>query len=744
MVSYRVIGQSVPRTDGLEKVTGAARYAADVQLPGTLWGKVLRSPLPHARIRRIDTSRALKAPGVHAVLTGQDVRGILYGRGLRDVPVLAQDRVRFIGERVAAVAAVDPEAAQHALELIDVEYEEMPAVFDSLEAMNRDAPILHPDVNSYAGLPKPLEEPSNAFARDTWERGDLEQGFRDADLIVENTFTVPRAHQAYLEPHSCLVWIDDQDRVQVWAPNKAPHGLKRSMAAGLGIPQERIRVNPTTIGGDFGGKGAPMDEPLCYFLAMHTRRPVKMIMDYTEELTAGAPRHGGVMWMKTGVKRDGSMTAHQARLVFNGGAYGGLRPGVNLGGASHGAGIYRVPNAHIEVLRVYTNTIPGGQMRAPGEPQGIFAGESHMDCVARGIGMDPLDFRRKNLIGEGEETLTGSHYQEVRVRETLEAAAKAAGYGTPKPAHAGRGIAVGNRGPGGGETVSAVTLNPDGSVLLSTPVFDQGTGTYTTLQQVVAEELALPPERISVTVWDTDLAAFDSGIGGSRGTRTASNAAFQATQEVKSQLLHLAAELLRWPEGQVTLAGDEISRQDTGERQRWDRLLAQVGHPITGQVTVQDTGPAPVTGFTAQIAEVSVDPETGAVTLRRFTTAHDVGRIINPVGHQGQINGGVIQGIGYAMMEELPVEEGRVTSVHFGDYKIPTIRDLPELQTVLLESESGVGPYKIKGIGENPNVPVAAAIANAVEDAVGVRIRDLPITAEKVRTALKQSQQGRP
>jgi CO/xanthine dehydrogenase Mo-binding subunit len=416
---------------------------------------------------------------------------------------------------------------------------------------------------------------------------------------------------------------------------------------------------------------------------------------------------------------------------------------VNLGGASHGAGIYRVPNAHIEVIRVYTNTIPGGQMRAPGEPQGIFAGESHIDCVARGIGMDPLEFRRKNLIGEGEETLTGSRYQEVRVQETLEAAVEAAGYGEEKPAYVGRGIAVGNRGPGGGETVSAVTLNPDGSVLLSTPVFDQGTGTYTTLQQVVAEELVLPPERIGVTVWDTDLVTFDSGIGGSRGTRTASNAAFQAAQEVKSLLRHLAAELLDWPESQVTQEGDEIVRQDTGERQRWDRLLTQVGHAITGQATVQDTGPSPVTGFTAQVAEVSVDPETGAVTLRRFTTAHDVGRIINPVGHQGQINGGVLQGIGYALMEELSVEEGRVTSTHFGDYKIPTIRDLPELRTVLVESDSGVGPYKIKGIGENPNVPVAAAIANAVEDAVGVRIRDLPITAEKVLAALKASKPGR-
>ena len=288
MVTYKVIGQPIPRIDGPEKVTGAAQYAADIRSPGSLWGKALRSPLPHARITRIDTSRAEKTPGVRAVLTGADVRGVLYGRGLRDVPVLAQERVRFIGERVAAVAADDLDTAQQALELIEVEYEELPAVFDPQEAMREDAPILHPDVNSYSNLPRPLKRPSNAFVHDMWERGDIEEGFGQADLIVESTFTVPQSHQAYLEPHCCLVWIDEEGRVQVWSPNKAPHGLKRSLADTLGIPEERIRVNPIAIGGDFGGKGAMMDEPLCYFLALHTGRPVMLAMDYMEELTAGA------------------------------------------------------------------------------------------------------------------------------------------------------------------------------------------------------------------------------------------------------------------------------------------------------------------------------------------------------------------------------------------------------------------------------------------------------------------------
>ena len=738
MVSYKVVGQSIPRADGPEKVTGTARFTADVQLPGTLWGKTLRSPYPHALITRIDTSRAEKVVGVHAVLTGADVRGVLYGRLLRDIPVLAQDRVRFIGERVAAVAAEDPDIAERALDLIDVEYEELPAVFDPLETLKEDAPILHPEVNSYANLPRPLEKPSNAFVRDTWERGDVEEGFQQADLIVENTFTISRTHQAFLEPHVCMVWIDEQDRVQVWSTNKAPHGLKRALAAALDIAEERIRVNPVLIGGDFGGKGAPMDEPLCYFLALHTGRPVKIIMDYGEEFTAGAPRHGGVIWMKMGVKRDGTMVAYQATVIFNSGAYGGLRPSVNLAGASHAGGLYRIPHARIEVVRVYTNNIPGGQMRAPGEPQGFFAAESHIDCVARRLGMDPLEFRLKNLIQDGDETLTGNRYESIKVKETLEAAAQAADYRAPKPANVGRGMAVSNRAPGGGQTTAAITLHPDGSVTLSTPVFEQGTGTYTMLRQVVAEELGLPPERIQITAWDTDAVPFDPGIGGSRMTRIGSGAAIAAAWEVKQELLHVAAEHLSWPEGQMTLVGDEISRQDTGERQRWDQLLARLGRSVTGQAVNQDTKPSHVTAFTAQVAEVSVDPETGQVKLLRFTSAHDVGRILNPMGHQGQIEGGVVQGIGFALMEEIRVEEGQVTTAHFGDYKIPSIKDIPELRTVLVSSENGVGPYKTKGIGENPGVPVAAAIANAVEDAVGVRIRDLPITAEKVYLALRE------
>ena len=736
MVSYRVIGQPTP-TDVEGKATGATRYTPDVRLPGMLWGEVLRSPFSHARILRIDVSKAARLPGVHAVLTGADVRGILYGRRYKDVPVLAQDVVRYIGERVAAVAAEDAETAAAAAALIDVEYEELPAVFDPLAAMRDDAPLLHPDVNSYVGLPERVDPPSNAYVRDVTKKGDVDAGFAASDVVVENEFTVARTHQAYMEPHACVAWADSAGKLQVWSASKAPHGLKETLAEALGRDESSIRVNPVAIGGDFGGKGAPLDEPLCCFLALRAGRPVRMVMGYTDELTAGAPRHAGVLRLKTGVKRDGTLVAHQMQVIFDGGAYGGLRPGAIMAGAGHSAGFYRIPNAHIETIRVYTNNLPGGQMRAPGSPQGFFAAESHIDCVARAIGMDPLEFRLKNLITEGEETIEGNRYRGVRARETLEAAVERAGYAAPKAPGVGRGIAMGFRSPGGGESAIAVSMNADGTVVISTSVFEQGTGTYTTLRQCVAEELSMSPGGITVDILDTDGMPFDSGIGGSRGTRIGSGSAFQAGRQAREEMLGLASDVLEWPREQLSLDGPDVVRGDTGDRRPWAGVLARAGRGVRAEAVNKDAGPAPVTAFTAQVAEVSVDAETGAVKLLRFTTAHDVGTVLNPIGHQGQINGAVVQGIGYGLMEEVKVEDGRVTTTSFADFKIPTFEDLPgEFHTVLLEPAEGMGPYGIKGIGENPNPPVAPAIANAVEDAVGVRVRSLPITAEKVYQAL--------
>ncbi len=740
MTTYTTIGLASPRLDGREKVTGEALYTGDVTLPGTLWGAALRSPYPHARVVNVDVSRALQVPGVHTALTGQDVRGIRYGRRLYDVPILADDNVRFIGDRVAAVAAVDRETAEEALLLIDVEYEELPTVYDPLEALKEAAPILHPEVNSYAGLPRQLEQPTNCFAHDNWSKGDIEQGFAEADIVVENTFAVPRQHQAYLETHSCLVWIDDEGRVQIWASSKVPYPVKQQLSNALGLPEERIRINPVNIGGDFGGKGSPMNIPLAYFLAVRTGRPVKMVMNYAEEFIAGNPRHSALVEMKTGVKEDGTIVALQARVVFNSGAYGGFKPapGVNLGGAAKAAGPYRIPNVKVDALQVYTNTIPGGFMRAPGEPQAAFAGECQMDVVAQRLGMDPMQFRMKNLLQEGDENPLGSVYSGIKASETLEAAVSASGYGEPKPENVGRGIAMGDRPTAGGESHASVTFEADGSIVVHTSIFEPGTGTYSLLQKIVAEELGASLDQVQIEVWDTDGVPFDTGVGGSRVTRVAGLAAYQAAGDASAEVIRIAADLWGWPEERIVLRGGLLVRQDTSEERPWAEVLQQLGRPVIGRGHVLDPSPAPTTSFTVQVAEVSVDPETGEVKLLRFTTAHDVGTVLNPVDHQGQIDGAVVQGFGYALAENLEVEEGRVTVPNFGEYKIFNSQDIPELRTVLVQSDSGPGPYNARGIGENPSGAIAPAIANAVADAVGVRIMQLPITAEKVKRALTQ------
>jgi CO/xanthine dehydrogenase Mo-binding subunit len=741
MVALQVIGKAAPRVDGVDKVTGAGRYAGDVTLPGTLWGKSLHSPHAHARIVRIDTSQAKSLPGVHAVITGEDVRTGLYGRAIKDVPVLALDKVRFAGERVAAVAADDEDIAQRALDLIEVEYEPMPAVFDLFEAMGDSAPALHPQFAAYAGG-KELQGPANRYDHSVVDRGDIAAGFAAADLVVENTYRCPRVHQAYLEPHSVVVNLAGDD-VQVWACGKAPYDLRGALAVAIAVAPERITINHSYIGGDFGGKATPADLPIAYYLARATGRPVRMVLDYLEEFMAANPRHEVVIRLKSGVSREGRLTAHQVQFFVNAGAYAGFKPRGVIGGAMQAAGPYRLTNCRVESTHVYTNSVPGGHMRAPGEPQALFALESHIDELARAIDMDPLAFRLANLVESGEAMVNGETPLEVRGRETLLAAVEAAGYNRPKPANVGRGIALGDRGPGGGEGNAVVTLHPDGSVVLGTPIFDQGSGTYTLLTQVVAEEMQVPLERVRIERWSTGAVPYDSGIGGMRGARVNSATAYEAASAARAALLSLAAEHLGWPEERLVLRGDEIRRTDQEETVEWPQLLRQAGRSVSGQGHVDDRRRAPVTSFTAQVAEVSVDSETGEVRLLRFTTAHDVGRIVNPVGHEGQINGGLMQGIGYALMEELQVEEGRVSTLSFGDYKIPTPPDIPPLNTVLVEASAGVGPYQIKGIGESSIGPVAPAIANAIADAAGVRLRELPLTAEKVYGALKDGITGR-
>ena len=745
--SFSAIGQPVPQEEGPEKVSGKALYAADLLLPGMLWGKVLRSPYPHAHILRIDTAKARKVPGVHAVLTGQDLPDRRVGRLLRDIPVLARDRVLFVGEKVAAVAAETLESAEEALTLIDVAYEALPPVFDPLEAMHSSAPTLHPQMASYQGLPQPVATVNNVFAHNRWSKGDIAEGFSAAERIFEHTFTVQLMHQAYIEPHACVVHIDDHGRAQVWANNKGPFMLREQLAAVWGVATEQINVNPTSIGGDFGGKGSFMDVPLCYHLARHAGRPVKMVMDYVQELMAGNPRHPAIITLKTGVTNDGRILARQARTVFNSGAYGAFKPRVYIRGADHSGGPYRIPHVHIESYMVYTNNVPCGHMRAPGKPQVAFAVESHMDMIATELGLDPYEFRLRNILTDGDATPVGETLHHIRAEETLRQAAEAVGWGrTDKQPHVGRGLAIADQSQGVGQSTVSVTIDASGQVNLFMSLWDTGTGAHTIMRQIVAETLTLPTQQVRLVMQDTDAIPYESGPGGTRVTYTAGQAALGAAEDLRDKLRAVAAELLEGPVESIELSQGRFVMPGTPPRalsvaEVVAQAIPATGSPIRGTMSVTST-PPDVTAFCAQAAEVEVDPDTGQVTVTKMVTAHDVGTILNPLTHQGQIEGGMVQGLGYALMEELLAAEGQISTLSLGEYKIPTIRDIPELMTVLLEPGSGPAPYQSKGIGESSNTPVAAAIANAVFDAVGVRIMDLPLTAEKVFAALQAKRGG--
>ena len=742
MTAVTLVGVSVPRAEGPDKVTGRAIYAADVNLPGILWGKILRSPHPHARIRRIDASRARKVPGVRAVITGKDIPGHFMGKLIRDMPVLCWEVVRFVGDRVAAVAADTPDAAEDALGLIDVEYEELPAVFDPLEAMQPNAPRIHEDVAGYDGAPKQrlaLDVP-NGLTRQAWRKGDLEQGFREADLVLEHTFRIPARHQGYIEPHVGTVAIDNDGRIQVWTSTKAPFATRNQLAQAVGVPQTSIRLNVVNVGGEFGGKGDALDLPVAYFLAQQSGRPVKIVMTYADELMAGNPGHPTVVTVRSGVKRDGRILARYLRAVHASGAYGALKANACLPTWHYVGGPYRVDNACFEFLQVYTNTVPGGYFRGPGALQTYFALESHTDIIARELGMDPAEFRLRNLIGEGEEDAVGQRLRSVRFREVLQAALDAARWERPKPGpNYGRGVALFGRHIGGGPTGIILSTEPDGAFTVISPTFDQGTGTHTILRQLVADEMRVPIEQVRVMVGDTDTAPNDGGARASRVTYVAGRVIVQACGQLREQLIAQAARMLECrPEEADYGDGKFWLREDLSQQISLRKVVALAKDPLT--VTVQEDVPQPddVTYICAQVAEVEVDPETGEMQLHRFITAHDVGTVINPITHQGQIDGGVIMGLGQALMEELVMEGGQVTNANLGNYKLPTAADIPELETVLVRSSGGVGPYGAKAIGELANNSPPAAIANAVADAVGVRLFELPITAEKIYHALKE------
>jgi CO/xanthine dehydrogenase Mo-binding subunit len=733
----QVVGSPTPRVEGELKVSGQAKYAVDVSLPGMLWGKLLRSPIASGKIKRIDASKASAVRGVHAVVTGEDCTGLKIGRRLYDMPILADGEVRFIGEKVAAVAADTELIAEEAVSLIDVEYEETEPILDPVETMKPGARLIHPEVVNYKGLPKPLKEPSNDFIYITWGRGDIETGFRQADIIVENSFTTSSVHQSYIEPHSCVVKAAADGSAAFWSCSKVPYGVREQVANALKVPQEKFVFNPVYIGGDFGGKGDFMDLAVVYLLSKKAGRPVKLVMDYDEEFIAGNPRHASIIHVKTGVKKDGTIVAHHMNFIFDSGAYGAFKPNAFLNGPHLSAGPYNIPHAFIEEHMVYTNKIPCGHMRSPGDPQGFFANESQMDLVAKRLGMDPIKFRQKNFMHDGDIDPTGEEIQYIKTDETLKRAMEDSGFRRPKPKNVGRGLGVVQWTATGGIGTVAITLDEKGVATISSAMADQGAGTYTVLSEIVAEELKIPLSQIKVRQLDTAQGTKDTGVGGSRATRVYGNAGYEAALKAVAAIKQAAGDQMGVAPDQITLAKGAALHPRMERRLTYGEIVKAKGSPISVEGTFNNSGKIHVASMCVQVAEVEVDRETGQVELKKFTSTHNTGTVLNPLMHQGQIEGGAMTGIGYALMEQVIINDGKVATTNFGEYKIPTIKDVPEFRSSVMEQPKGAGPYSSMPIGETANISTAAAIANAVEDACGVRIKSLPITAEKVYEALR-------
>jgi len=713
MTARELLERPERRIDGDAKTTGAAAYTADLDLPGALQAAFVRSPYPHARIVSLDVERARSLAGVRAVLTGADVRGQRLGRRLQDWPVLCWDQVLFVGDRVAAVAADTREIAEEAVRLIAVDYEELPALLDMDAALAADAPVLHPDAATYRflegrGARPPVPHP-NHQGHVVESHGDVDAAFARAARIFEHEFTTPRIHQAALEPHAAVVWLEG-DRVRVVSTNKAPFNLRDQMAATLGLAKERIVVDNGTIGGDFGGKGLSTDEFVLYHLATATGRPVRAATRYADELATTNPRHASRIRLRTGVDADGRIVAHESRALFDGGAYAAGKPTARLvveGGIATLEG-YRVPAARHEAATVYTNQVPGGHMRAPGQPQNVFASESHLDLIARELGIAPLELRRRNVAAPGDMTTSGEPWHGPDLRALLDRAAAEIDVGTPRPAGRGIGFALGVRHVGRGSTTISLRLEGDGTIEARTGVGDQGGGQHTLIQRIVAAALGIDTATVRVRRLSTD-GPQDPGIGGSRVTPVHGGAALAAAKALKDKL------------GGRPVADAARALKD--------------GQAIEASATFDAT--AADHGACAHAVEATVDAETGTVRILRAVLAVDVGQVINPVGLRGQLEGGFVYGLGMALTEDLALEDGRIRAANLGDYKLLTIADVPPLRIVHLSDERGVGPYGARSAGELVNPGVPAAVANAVHDASGARIHTLPITAERVWRALR-------
>jgi xanthine dehydrogenase molybdenum-binding subunit len=739
----RYIGQSVPRLDGIEKVTGRARYAPDLRLPGMLFGKVVRSPHPHAVVRAVRAEKALSIPGVRAIVTCHDVPRVIawMPEGREENLAVKDGRVRFIGEPVAAIAAVDEDLAEEAASLVEVDYEPLSAVFDPEEALKREAPSLYEGGNVKAVIPI-------AF-------GDVDAAFAEADFIFEHRYTTSKVKQCSLEPvGTCLADYSPSGKLTLWSSTQRPYEAKFVLAKVLGIPASKVRVIKPFTGGAFGCREGLIQglEVMCSELARKTGRPVRVSFSREEDFLGSESRHPSILHLRTGVRRDGTFCARELKVLMDAGAY-----------ASHSLGVtaflgvcflraYRCSNAKFEGTIVHTNTPPSGAFRGFGNPQANFAVESQIDEIARALGMDPLALRLKNVPRKIDtDPFFRIPFHDVTVEECLRLGAERVGWeARARPAREGtkaRGVGVacalhvsGTKGLIPNAASAIVKLNADGSVHLLTSAADEGQGSLTVFAQIVADTLGAAIEDVSVTGPDTDVTPYDTGTYGSRQAFVGGSAVREAALKARAMLLEEAGKRLEAPPDELELQGGRAYVTASPERfipvpdLLMDVLFGAQPRQIIGVASGEaQTSP---TSCAAQFVEVEVDTETGMVRVLKVVAVHDVGRVLHPGNVEGQIYGGIQQGIGYALTEQMLLDRGKVLNPGFDKYKMLSASDMPEVEIILYQDAVPAGSFGVKGVGEIPLVPTAAAVANAIFDAIGVRIRDLPLLQEKIHAAL--------
>jgi len=753
-----VIGTNVRRVDGVEKVSGQGLYAGDLCLPGMIYAKVLRSPLPHARIRRIAAGKAAALPGIVAVVTRDNlnVASNSFGAYVRDQQILATEKVRYAGDMVAAVAAVDESAAEEALALIDVEYEELPAVYTIDKALKEGAPLVHEklegrkDPDYGRGGAHIVHERSNICFHFRHYRGDVDAGFRASDFVFEDTFSFPSAQHYPMEPHVCVAQFDGEV-LQVWSATQSPFPVRQELARVFGLPFSAVRVIVPYVGGGYGAKSGIKTEGIAACLSRIAGRPVRLAFGADETFkTICQPR--AKMTIKTGVKKDGTFVARRCEVYLNGGAYANSGPSVTEKAGYRAHGPYRIPHVLTDAYSVYTNTVPAGAFRGFGGPQVAFAYETHIDMIAQRLGIDPYEIRMRNLLERGESFSAGDTPIDCDLKAGLKQVAEAIGWesrdqGNQKagPRKIGIGIATAVKDGGGTNKPAnaAVKIFNDGSVLLSTGSVEIGQGTRTAFLQVVAEELSVPPERVRVAALDTHYTPFDKGTNASSATSIMGQAVQKAAQDARTQFLQAAAAVLRAPmsdirldNGMVVCGEQKLSFREVMQRyfrdtegEIWGRGFFKV--PRDEQVPLGYPSPFWEIGLGA--AEVEVDSETGEVKILRYVSLTDAGKMIHPVQCHAQDEGAAVFGFGQALFEDLVYQDGQLINGTLVDYRLPKFDDLPEsFTTFVMEGGGGPGPYGAKGMGEGGILAVAPAVANAVHNAIGTRIRGVPLIPEIV------------